>query len=131
MLSIRTIPAQARRVMFVAAASLDLVLRVVAAQSTAKYLLFADSAQDAVKMVTVGELSAVVVPIVAAPLILSPIAYLLGQIFVVLEAKYVRYVSAVFILASFVVYTINPWMSVLAAVLAYMILGSGMIPQRD
>jgi hypothetical protein len=117
--------------MFFVAASFDLVLRLIAANSTAKHLLFADSAKEAVDMVTIGEMSAVLVPVVAAPLLLSPIAYLLGQIFVVLEANYVRWVSAVFIVASFVVYTVNPWMSALGALFAYMILGSGMLPQRD
>lgn len=131
MLTIRTIPVRTRKVMFVAAAALDLVLRVLAANTSASLLFFADSAEEAVQMVTIGEMSAVMVPVVVAPLLLSPIAYLLGQLFVVVEANYVRWVSAIFIVASFVVYAANPWLSVLGAVLAYLILGSGMLPQRD
>lgn len=131
MLTIRTIPDRTRKLVFSLAASTDLILRVATADWSASSLLLGASSPESVDLMSIGEMSGVMVPVIAAPLILSPIAYLVGQLVVVLEANYVRAVSAFFIVASFVVYTTNPWMSALGALLAYLILASGMLPSSN
>ena len=129
MITLRTISATRRRILFMVAAIVDLGARCLSA-SFQYDLVWFSQAPRLVEMMSMSTATGIAVPAIAAPLVLSPIAYLLGQIFVVTEAHYVRLVSATLIVASFLCYVQTPGLSVFLAVLAYLILGSGMMRQR-
>lgn len=126
MITLRTISERKRRVLFVFAALADIVSRIASARFQYDLVLF-KSGPELADMMSVSQASGLAVPMIAAPLILSPIAYFLGHILVLEESKYVRLVSGSFILGSFLCYTESPGLSVLLGITAYLILGSGMI----
>lgn len=131
MMSIRSIPRRARLVVFFVAAAVDLGVRVFAAKLAAGYLIYVQSAPDSAAVTTISHASSAALPVIVAPLILSPIAYIAGYLAVLDSARYTRLVSAILIVASFLVFAINPGMSVLAAVLAYLVLASGTIRSQS
>lgn len=129
MITLRTISASRRRFLFLVVALVDLASRGLAASFQFESVLFGGT--GAVRdMMSVSGASGLAVPLIAAPLVLSPVAFALGQIFVVTEANYVRLVSAAFMVGSFLTYGAAAGLSVLLALLAYLILGSGMMRQQ-
>lgn len=127
MLTLRSIPSRFRHALFALAVSIDLALRVWAANLQAQYVSWNSNMAMSDTFHTIGEATAVAVPVMVAPLFVSPIAYFVGQLLIVVESSWVRAVSAVFIVASFVVWGATGWLSVFLAVLGYLILISGMV----
>ncbi len=130
MITLQTVPRRLRVVSFGAVALFDLGARWWAATLQDKYVAWSSNMSAADTFTTIGEATAVAVPVILAPLILSPVAYLLGQLLVLVESRWVRFVSAIFIAASFVIYDAAAWLSVFVALLGYLILVSGMVGQR-
>ena len=110
------------------AAAADIISRLVAASFQFEHVLFGSSA-DVVDVVSMSTATGLAVPAIALPILLSPVAYVLGQIFVVTEANYVRVVSVAFIVGSFLSYSAAPGLSILLVMLAYLVLASGMLKQ--
>jgi len=114
----------------VLAALADLVSRVVSAGFQYDLVLF-KSGPELADLTSVSVATGVAVPMIAAPLFLSPLAYFIGHVLVLEESHYVRLVSGSFIVGSFLCYTQTPALSVLLAIAAYLILGSGMIRRAE
>ena len=129
MITLKTISTSRRRFFFLAVALADIASRILSASFQFEWVQFGGSSvlRD---ITSVSVESGLAVPLIAAPLFLSPVAYILGQIFVLTEANYVRFVSGAFMFGSFLTFGAAPGVSVLLAVLAYLVLGSGMVRQR-
>lgn len=128
MITLHTIAPTTRRALFCCVAVVDILTRAMFVNLDADMVTFANKAV-ATDMVAIEGASGVAVPLVVLPFVLSPIAYILGQLLVRAEANYLRLVSAGFIVGSFLAYTPNQALSLLLAVFAYLILASGMIRQ--
>lgn len=129
MLTFRTIPRRGRLAIFAGLAIVDIVTRLAAASLDAYSILFGGSSQ-VIGTMSIHTSTGLAVPLMTAPLVLAPLAFVVGQIFVLDESRWVRLVSGVFIAASFVVYTVSPALSVFTAGLAYLMLISGMLRSR-
>lgn len=129
MITPHTLSMNRRRWIFAMLAVVDVVTRFFSAGVQADSLLFGSTAQIT-DVISMSAASGVMVPLIAAPLVLSPIAFLLGQVFVETSAHYVRFVSAALFVGSFMLYTLSPLFSLLLAAMAYLVLGSGMMRQH-
>ena len=118
-------PRRTRRGAFFVLAAADLAIRAWSATLQAEYVAWSTRMTASDTLTTIGEATAIAVPVVLAPLILSPVAYLFGHLQVRVDSAYVRLVSVAFVVASFVVYDLKPWLSVFVAALGYLILFSG------
>jgi uncharacterized membrane protein YgdD (TMEM256/DUF423 family) len=129
MFTARAIPKRARGALFALLALADVGLRIHAASTDIHAVLFGATSNPMTDAISLSAQTGVTVPLIVAPAILAPAAFLLGQVFVTRDARWVRIVSVAFFVGSFLVYAVAPALSVLLAVLAYLVLASGMVDE--
>ena len=129
MLTASNIPSRVRALMFGLVALADVGLRAYAASTDIHAVLFGATSNPIADAVSLSVQTGVTVPMIVAPALLSPLAFVLGQAFIVRDARWVRLVAVAFFFGSFGVYSLTPALSVLLTVLAYLVLGSGMVEQ--
>lgn len=128
MIALPNISLAYRRALFVLAAFVDLAARLWTTRYEVSHILLGGSAELGATTTIAAE-TGLVIPTASSVLFLSPIAYLLGHVFVRPESNHVRFVSAVAFGGSFLAFETAPIYSMLLALSAYVILASGMVRQ--
>lgn len=128
MIALPNISQPTRLALFSLAALADLGLRLWSSRYEVGHVLFGGSA-DLTHTTSFAAETGLAVPTASPMLLLSPFAFVIGQLLVRPESSYVRLVSLFVIGGSFLAQSSSPILGTFLAFIAYLILASGMVRQ--